>query len=583
MIGAGIDIGTSFSSVAVVKNGVATPVRVKTGDSLFGDSYSMPTVVFVERDGSVKLGQAAFNKKKSAPEFFKQDFKREFGTKTPYLLGSEEFLPEDFYQKIFIHFKKQVEDSVGEKMGRVFITHPAGYSEEKKKLLTRTAAVAGFFDIALIDEPTAAAVAYSQKDGVANGEILLVYDFGGGTFDVSLIKKTDRGFIHLTESIGLPECGGIDFDRIIARDLLKSLQEQGANTQKELQNPRFAIMIPEICAKIKHQLSFENVVEESIEVGMEYYEYCLTKERFEEMVSPLVNRTMEKVSSLLSNANISKEYVNRVILVGGTTHIPLVRQSIMKMFGNRTYINTDIDPALAVAIGAAVISWDEWVSAQMRAQEAIRAREEAARRAREEEDRRIREQEAIRAREQQAIWAREQEAIRARQEEEKRSIDAQRMQHQVVNYDNSNAVLEKRRCRISTIKGRLKGEVSTLAVYGELCIYKDRLEFEVDTASHPLYSKSKSVRLDYSSFVQCKLSRGHKSITAGETMSMIIPGVNLISMASYAKKNGIFTQASIYIKTRRDEVYILMFDKEYESKSVFQIITTYLPKDVKLK
>ena len=557
MIGAGIDIGTSFSSVVVVKNGVATPIRVKTGDSLFGDSYSMPTVVFVERDGSVKLGQAAFNKKKSAPESFKQDFKREFGTKTPYLLGSEEFLPEDFYQKIFIHFKKQVEDSVGEKMGRVFITHPAGYSEEKKKLLTRTAAVAGFFDIALIDEPTAAAVAYSQKDGVANGEILLVYDFGGGTFDVSLIKKTDRGFIHLTESIGLPECGGIDFDRIIARDLLKSLQEQGANTQKELQNPRFAIMIPEICAKIKHQLSFENVVEESIEVGMEYYEYCLTKERFEEMVSPLVNRTMEKVSSLLSNANISKEYVNRVILVGGTTHIPLVRQSIMKMFGNRTYINTDIDPALAVAIGAAVISWDEWVSAQMKAQEAIRAREE--------EDRKLREQNIKRL-----VMC-----IKYRAEEVN-TLDAKCLRDKKNENDQENQLLKKQRCKMNAKDERLNKSISSHPVSGELLIYQDRLVFEIDTIMNPLYTNTNNIVMPYKSLRKCSLVRAYHDdfiLLWGSPLAMFTkPSFN-----NPADKF-IVPAIELVIYDKKERRYVLRFHEECQTEDCYDLIQKYLKK-----
>jgi molecular chaperone DnaK (HSP70) len=222
----GIDLGTSYSSVAIEIDGRIEMIKVATGASAFGDSFSMPTAVYVD-NGHILLGQAAINKRKISPSCFKSEFKRDLGTSTPYVLGEEEYLPEQLYTEVFLYFKKQACEQTGEKIEEVYITHPANYGNNKKRLIEKAANNAGLLNVVLVDEPTAAAAGYSQKSRISDGDILLVYDLGGGTFDVAIIKKTSRGYMHLTEPLGISQCGGIDFDRVIFDDIMQKIRQKG--------------------------------------------------------------------------------------------------------------------------------------------------------------------------------------------------------------------------------------------------------------------------------------------------------------------------------------------------------------------
>ncbi len=404
MIKVGIDIGTSYSSIAVLSEDKAITLKIATGISAFGDSYSMPTAVYIDKNDTIVLGQAAYNKRGLDPTRFKADFKRDFGTTAPYLLGDDQYLPETFYTEIFRYFMKQVEQQCGEKIGKAYITYPASYTNNKRLLLEKAANNAGLFDIVLVDEPTAAAICYSQKKSVANGEILLVYDLGGGTFDLALIQKTAKGFEHLTETIGIKECGGIDFDRAIFTDIIMSLRASNRyNVDKALSNPRFSAMLSEISIKMKHQLSINEDHTEVILIEDSYYEYTLSRQKFEELIRNNLIYTCQKVEDILRCAGLSRKQVNRVLLVGGCTRIPLVKTMLQDIFGDGVYADTD--PELSVALGAALWQSDAWILMQ---QELLRKEKEKIEQKRKEEQRL------------------ERERI-AREEEEKRQLELARL------------------------------------------------------------------------------------------------------------------------------------------------------------
>lgn len=347
----GIDLGTCYSSVAAEVDGKIVLIRVATGASAFGDSFSMPTAVYYD-NGRLLLGQAALGKRKLEPSCFKDEFKRELGTFTPFILGGEEYLPEQLYTEFFLYFKNQAIEQTGEKIERTYITHPANYGNSKKRLIEKAANNAGLFDVVLVDEPTAAAAGYSQKSRVLDGDILLVYDLGGGTFDVAIIKKTPNGYVHLSEPLGISKCGGVDFDRIIFDDIMEKLNQNGKfDTERLLKEKRFTAALSETSIQIKHQLSQAESHTEPIAAGnFDYFDYKITREHFEDLIYPFVVNTCEKVKDILKNSGLVSSDVDRVVLVGGSSRIPIVKKMVQDTL--KKDIHMDADPELAVCQGA---------------------------------------------------------------------------------------------------------------------------------------------------------------------------------------------------------------------------------------
>ncbi len=346
----GIDLGTSYSSVAAEISGKIEMIKVTTGANAFGDSYSIPTAVCIDGSG-ILLGQAAHNKRKLSPASFRSEFKRDFGSTSPYLLGGEEYLPEQLYTEFFLYFKNTASEQTGEKVERVYITHPANYGNNKKRLIEKAANNAGLFDVVLVDEPTAAAAGYAQKSRIEEGDILLVYDLGGGTFDVALIKKTAKGYVHLTEPLGISMCGGVDFDRAIFDDIMFKLgQNPGFDIGRLMQEKRFTAALSEICIQIKHQLTQTESHTEPIAVGFDYFDYTITRAEFEKLIRPYVASTCEKVRDILKNSGLVASDIDKVLLVGGSSRIPLVRELVQQTLQKN--ISLDADPELAICQGA---------------------------------------------------------------------------------------------------------------------------------------------------------------------------------------------------------------------------------------
>lgn len=346
----GIDLGTSYSSVAAEVNGKIEMIRVATGAGAFGDSFSIPTAAYVD-NGRILLGQAAMSKRKLSPSCFKGEFKRDLGTTTPFILGEEEYLPEQLYTEFFLYFKNQAIEQTGEKIEKVYITHPANYGNSKKRLVEKAANNAGLLDVVLVDEPTAAAAGYSQKSRINEGDIVLVYDLGGGTFDVAIIKKTSKGYVHLTEPLGISMCGGVDFDRAIYDDIMQKLSKRGQfDMDRLVREKRFTAALSEVSIQIKHLLSQAENHTESIAVGFDYFEYTITRQEFENLIQPFIINTCEKVKDILRNSGLVPSDIDKVLLVGGSSRVPLVRKMVQETL--QKDISLDADPELAVCQGA---------------------------------------------------------------------------------------------------------------------------------------------------------------------------------------------------------------------------------------
>ncbi len=349
-----IDIGTSYSSVCVLEpDGLARPVDIGTGTCIYGGKYSLPSAVFVEEGGNVLVGQAAMNSRMRKPENFRMEFKRELGREIPIVLGNEEFLPEDLYTELFRHMASCVRKLSEEEIELAYLTYPAAYGAKKQEKIAGAAKAAGIPRVRLVDEPTAAAMDYCANGFVKDGQKILVYDFGGGTFDVSLIHYKDGEFLPLSEPRGLDRCGGIDLDRLIYEDMKAavagSLPEGEAAGLPYVR--RLDAQLAELAVKAKHQLSAAESFDEDIQVGFEMVPYHISRQEFSRMAAGLVGQTIAACRDALRSSGMEVGDLSAILMVGGTSRVPLVRDMAGQLAQGVPVLYAD-DLELAVARGA---------------------------------------------------------------------------------------------------------------------------------------------------------------------------------------------------------------------------------------
>ncbi len=350
----GIDIGTSYSCASIIdEEGKARPVELSTAVSMYGDKYSLPSAVFVEDGGKVLVGQAAMNNRIVKPENFFWEFKRVFGENTPIYLGDKELMPDDMYTEFFRHIKSRAEKTAGEAVDKAYITYPASFMETKKAKIISAAQRAGLFNVELVDEPTSAAMCCFAAEGIRENGTVLVYDFGGGTFDAALVKYENGSFTLPTRPLGLERCGGIDVDRAILNDMRGAVDQELLNGMSEKYALRFNGQLSEKAVQAKHQLTSSEIYQNSIFVGMDDFPYELRREKLEGMIAGLVGSTVALCRDILDNAGMKVDDLAGIIMVGGTSRIPLVRRTVEKFAGKVPIIHS-LDPELAICQGAAL-------------------------------------------------------------------------------------------------------------------------------------------------------------------------------------------------------------------------------------
>ena len=447
-----IDIGTSYSSISFLgPDGKAQAVDIGTGMSMFGSKYSLPSAVFVEEDGTILLGHAALNNRMRNPQNFRDEFKRNLGENVPFLLGGKQFLPEDLYREFFIHMNDCVKKVTGESIELAYLTYPAAYGEKKKKRIISAAKSAGLFQQELIDEPTAAAMSYYAAGYIKENQNLLVYDFGGGTFDAAVVSFKNGKFSTLGEPKGLERCGGIDIDRLIFQDMMSKVEpEKLQMLQGDMRNyTYFVTQLSELAVKCKHHLSASgtNMFQEDIPFGFERIPYQLTVEQFNQMIAELIGQTIQLSRHVVQDAGLEMTDLSAILLVGGTSRVPLVQTMVKQMAGGvAVYCAADLE--LAVSQGAlqyhtmkradadaseekekaeAQLETEERKPAAEAQKSEAEAREEAARKEKEEElekrlaeirEKRIRKEEerreAAKKRREEAEWRKQEAEWRAK-------------------------------------------------------------------------------------------------------------------------------------------------------------------------
>lgn len=344
--GLGIDLGTTFSAAAV---STADTVEVFF---LGARSATIPSVVVVREHGEVLVGEAAERRALAEPARSAREFKRRLGDPTPIFLGGVPYGAESLTAHLLRAVVEQVAERQGGRPGRIALTHPATYRDYKLDLMRLAVGQADIGEVTFVSEPDAAARHYAAQDRLDDGAVVAVYDFGGGTFDATVVRKNGDAFELLGSPEGMERIGGVDFDEALLAHVDESLG--GALGALDVEDPatRAALArLREECRHAKEALSSDTDVNIPIALPNLSTEVRVTRSGFEALIRPRVTETIEALQRAVRSAGLGMDEVARVLLVGGTSHIPLVRQMVRDATGRPVAL--DAHPKHSVSLGAA--------------------------------------------------------------------------------------------------------------------------------------------------------------------------------------------------------------------------------------
>ncbi|HQU45069.1 MAG: heat-shock protein Hsp70 [Planctomycetia bacterium 21-64-5] len=342
----GIDLGTTNSEVAVIQQGRPT-VLADEGDPI------LPSVVGLDAAGRLLVGKAARNQYVMAPERTVRSIKRKMGQEVTVSLGEQSFTPQEISAMVLRTLKQRAEKVLGQTVTKAVITVPAFFTEVQRDATRLAGELAGLEVMRIINEPTAAVLTYDPHP--AEMERLLVYDLGGGTFDVS-IAQVEQGVVEILSSHGDTQLGGDDFDQRLLDFVCDRFRSEHGIDLRESPVARSRLL--NAVEEAKKRLSFEPVVtvEEAFIAEKSGVPLNLrvevTREEYEGLIEPLLAKTLKCVDDALTDARLQAEQIRKVLLVGGATRTPLVHQMLQTRLGRP--VHAEIEPDLAVAMGAAV-------------------------------------------------------------------------------------------------------------------------------------------------------------------------------------------------------------------------------------
>lgn len=343
----GIDLGTTNSVVAVMEGGEPTVITNAEGSRL------TPSVVGFSKTGERLVGQLAKRQAISNPDRTVISIKRKMGSDYKVRIDDKEYTPQEISAMILQKLKQDAENYLGEKITKAVITTPAYFTDSQRQATKDAGTIAGLEVLRIINEPTAAALAYGLDK--SNDHTILVFDLGGGTFDVSILELGD-GVFEVKATSGNNHLGGDDFDERIMKWLIEQFKSE---TGIDLSNDRMAMQrLKEAAEKAKIELS--GVLTTNInlpfitadQTGPKHLDVNLSRAKFDELTADLVEATMGPTRRALEDAGLTPKDIDRVILVGGSTRIPAVQEAIKRFIGKEPH--RGVNPDECVAIGAAI-------------------------------------------------------------------------------------------------------------------------------------------------------------------------------------------------------------------------------------
>ncbi len=348
----GIDLGTSNSAAAVLEGGRPVLIPSAEGTSLYGKSF--PSYVAFTKDGQRLMGEPAKRQAVANPDGTLNAFKRKMGTNFKYKVFGKEYSPQELSAMILQKIKTDAEAFLGEEVKKAVITVPAYFDDNQRQATKDAGEIAGLEVVRLVNEPTAAALAYGV-DKTGKDMKIIVYDFGGGTLDVT-IMEFGKGVFEVKSTSGDTQLGGTDMDNAMTKFLTDEVMKKGVDITKDSQAMQ---RIKEAAEKAKIELSTTLNSEINLPFltmgpgnAPIHFTYTMTRAKLEEIVLPIVERTTKPVMQALKDAKLEPKDIDKVILVGGPTRMPIVQRYVEQLLGKK--IERGVDPMEAVAFGAAV-------------------------------------------------------------------------------------------------------------------------------------------------------------------------------------------------------------------------------------
>lgn len=343
----GIDLGTTNSCIAVMEGGEPTVIPNPEGNR------TTPSVVGFSKEGERLVGQIAKRQAITNPDRTVMSIKRQMGTNHTVKIDNKDYTPQEISAIILQKLKADAEEYLGEAVTQAVITVPAYFTDSQRQATKDAGKIAGLEVLRIINEPTAASLAYGlEKD---EDQIILVYDLGGGTFDVSILELGD-GVFEVKATSGNNRLGGDDFDQRIMDWMIEEFKKQ---TGVDLSQDKMAGQrLKEAAEKAKHELSGVTTTNINLPfitataAGPQHLDLDLTRAKFDELTADLVEKTLEPTRRALKDAGLNPSEINKVVLVGGSTRIPAVQEAIKNLIGKEPH--KGINPDECVALGAAI-------------------------------------------------------------------------------------------------------------------------------------------------------------------------------------------------------------------------------------
>ena len=343
----GIDLGTTNSCVAVMEGGQPTVIANTEG------ARTTPSVVAFTKAGERLVGEPAKRQAVTNAERTISSIKREMGSDYRVTIDDKKYSPQEISAMILQKLKADAEGYLGDKVTEAVITVPAYFNDAQRQATKDAGKIAGLDVKRIINEPTAAALAYGLDN--EKEQKIMVYDLGGGTFDVSVIEIGD-GVIEVLSTAGNNRLGGDDFDQKVTDYMIAEFKKQEG---VDLSADKMAMQrIKEAAEKAKKELSSATTTNINLpfismnESGPLHFDMTLTRAKFDELTSDLVQKTSEPVTRALSDAGISASELGQVLLVGGSTRIPAVQEEVKRLTGKEP--SKSLNPDECVALGASV-------------------------------------------------------------------------------------------------------------------------------------------------------------------------------------------------------------------------------------
>jgi actin-like ATPase involved in cell morphogenesis len=343
----GVDLGTTFTAAAIQRGD--KPEIVQLG----GRSSSIPSVIWLGEDGQLLVGEPAERHSLTDPNRVVREFKRRVGDPVPLLVGGAPYSAETLMSRLLRWVVESVSRSEGAKPERVAVTYPANWGPYKRELLDQALSMAELTGVVILTEPVAAASYYASTEKLEVGGLIAAYDLGGGTFDSAILQRRDGGFELLGTPEGIERLGGIDFDEAIFEHLLQMAGDPLGELDHSDPGVLAAVAhLRQEAVAAKEGLSVETDVSVPILLPNRNTQVRLTRAEFEEMVRPRLADTVAALRRSLKSAGLEPPALRAVLLVGGSSRIPLVAQAISAALGRPVAV--DAHPKNAVALGAAL-------------------------------------------------------------------------------------------------------------------------------------------------------------------------------------------------------------------------------------